>query len=72
MVLDARRGHRLWVSDVRIIAVDEDSSIRNILCEELRRPELPVFMGPGFKRMVIATARIESVNKNEAVKVRVS
>ena len=70
MVLDTRRRHSLRIRDVAVISIDKHSGIRQIISQEVCWPELAVCVGPCLERMIIATARIQAVNKDKAMKTQ--
>lgn len=66
MIFDPRRGHRLRIRNIRVISVDEDTSLGNIQREEVAGPERPVGMSPCLEGVVIPTTGVEAVDEDEA------
>lgn len=66
MILDTRCGHGLRVRDVRVVPVDKDSSVGNVLCQKISWPELAILVRPCLEWMVGSTSRIEAVDENKA------
>jgi hypothetical protein len=66
MVFDASSGHGPGVGDCRVVAIDKDSSVGNILWEVVSRPEGAIFVGPGVESMVMSCTRVQAVDEDEA------
>lgn len=65
MVLDACRRHGLWMGDIRIVSIDKDACIRNILGQEVSRPKLAIAVCPCLERMIISTAWVQAMNEDK-------
>lgn len=70
MVLDARRRHSLRIGDVGVISIDEHSRIRQVVGEEVCGPEFAVCVCPCLERVIIATARIQSMDEDKAMETQ--
>jgi len=66
MVLDARSGHGSSIGDSRVIAIDKDSGVGNILREVIPRPEGAIFVSPRVESMVVSCTRVQAVDEDEA------
>lgn len=52
--------------DARLVPVDKDSGVGNVLRQKDPWPDLAISMRSCFERMVYSTSRVEAVDKNKA------
>jgi hypothetical protein len=69
MILHTRRRHGLRIRHVRVVSVDEDPRVRDILRQVIPRPEGAVLMAPCFVGVVISAAGVETVDEDETTYV---
>jgi hypothetical protein len=67
MILHAGIRHRLSICHVRVIPVDENPGLRDILGQIISRPERTILMCPSLEGMVDSAAGIESVDEYKTI-----